>query len=316
MERIVFGRTNLKIAPIGFGAWGISGRDWGKTDDSQSKKAIHKAIDAGINFFDTADNYGWGHSENLIAEVLKERQDKHDIIIATKAGNNFYPYLDQKHNISPGNPDFSKKHLIFAVEQSLKRLNRDRIDILQLHSPSLSMVENEEAFEALEILKTQGKIKHAGWSIVSFAETEQSDMVEKYNELIDVIQVRYNLLERQAEDKILPVALKYNIGVIARIPLLFGFLSGKFTRKSKFGSDDHRSMNLSAEKLDSYLKQMELMEPFFSKNAQYTKAQLSLKFCISHPAVHVAIPGCKTEQQVMENIGAAYIPDSVNFNAF
>lgn len=314
MERIVLGRTNLKIAPIGFGAWGISGRDWGKTDDNQSKKAIHKAIDEGMNFFDTADNYGWGHSENLIAEVIKERQDKHDIIIATKAGNNFYPYLNQKHTISPGNPDYSKKHLIFAVEQSLKRLNRDRIDIVQLHSPSLSMVENEEAFEALEILKTQGKIKHAGWSIASFAETEQAGMVEKYNELMDVIQVRYNMLERQAEDKILPVALKYNIGVIARIPLLFGFLSGKFTRNSKFGPDDHRSMNLSAEKLDGYLQQMEVLEPFFTKHAKYSKAQLSLKFCISHPAVHVAIPGCKTEQQVMENIGAADIPDSVNFN--
>lgn len=309
------GKTNIEISSIGFGAWGISGRDWGKTDDEQSKRAIHKAIDEGITFFDTADNYGWGHSENLIAEVLNERSDKKKITIATKAGNNFYPYLNEKHGLSPGNPDYSKKHIVFAAEQSLKRLNVECIDILQLHSPSLEMIENEEAFEALQMLKEQGKIKHAGWSIQSFKECEQAAMVEKHHKLLDVIQVRYNLLEREAEKKILPIAKKYNIGVIARIPLLFGFLTGKFDKSSRFGSDDHRSMNLSPEKLELYLNQVENFQDFYKEHNQYSKAQLGLKFCISNPAVHVAIPGCKTEKQVLDNVAAGKITN-VNYSDY
>lgn len=307
MNYTALGKTGLKISTIGFGAWGISGRDWGITDDSESKAALHRAMDLGVTFVDTADNYGWGHSEKLVADVLKERSDRENIVIATKAGNDFYPFLNEKHKLSPVNWDFSKKHLIFAVEKSLGRLGVEQIDILQLHSPTLDMIKNEEAFEALEILKSQGKIKHAGWSIQSFMETEQTEMVEKYHDLIDVLQIRYNLFERQAEETLFPVAQKYNIGVIVRIPLLFGFLTGKFNKDSKFGADDHRSMNLSPEKLETYLKMLDRYDDFFTKNKQFTKAQLSLNFCVSHPAAHVVIPGCKNIAQVEDNVIAGNI---------
>ena len=307
MNHTILGKTGLKISKIGFGAWGISGRDWGSTDDKDSKTALHSAMDLGVTLIDTADNYGWGHSENLIADVLKERSDRKNIVIATKAGNNFYPFLDEKHKLSPVNWDFSKKHIIFAAENSLGRLGVEQIDILQLHSPTLDMIKNEEAFEALEILKSQGKIKHAGWSITSFKETEQTKMVEKYHELIDVLQIRYNLFERQAEEALFPVAQKYNIGVIVRIPLLFGFLTGKFDKDSQFGQDDHRSMNLSPEKLETYVNMLGLYDDFFMKNREYTKAQLSLNFCVSHPAAHVVIPGCKNTTQVEDNVVAGSI---------
>ncbi len=307
MNDVILGKTGLKISKIGFGAWGISGRDWGVTDDKNSKIALHRAMDLGVTFVDTADNYGWGHSENLIAEVLKERSDRENIVIATKAGNNFYPFMDEKHELSPVNWDFSKKHIIFAVEKSLERLGVEQIDILQLHSPSLDMIKNEEAFEALEILKSQGKIKHAGWSITSFKETEQTPMVEKYHDLIDVLQIRYNLFERQAEETLFPVAQKYNIGVIVRIPLLFGFLTGKFKRDSQFGQDDHRSMNLSPEKLRTYLEMLGHYDEFFEQNNEFSKAQLSLNFCVSHPAAHVVIPGCKNTAQVEDNVIAGSI---------
>jgi len=307
MNTTILGKSGLKISKIGFGAWGISGRDWGTTDDKDSKAALHKAMDLGVTFVDTADNYGWGHSENLIAEVLKERSDRENIVIATKAGNDFYPLMNENHKLSPVNWDFSKKHLIFAVEKSLARLGVEQIDILQLHSPSLDMIKNEEAFEALEILKSQGKIKHAGWSITSFKETEQTPIVEKYHELIDVLQIRYNLFERQAEETLFPVAQKYNIGVIVRIPLLFGFLTGKFNKDSQFGTDDHRSMNLSAKNLETYINMLGHYDDFFKQNSEYTKAQLSLNFCISHPAAHVVIPGCKTIRQVEDNVIAGSI---------
>jgi len=153
------GLNGPKISTVGFGAWGISGRDWGQTDDKKSKKAIHSALDAGVNFIDTADVYGFGHSEDLIRQVLDERTDKDNIVVATKAGNNFYPFIGQDLKTTPGNNDYSIKHLEFAVEQSLKRLNVEQLDILQLHSPELETLEQDEPWQALERLKNSGKIK-------------------------------------------------------------------------------------------------------------------------------------------------------------
>jgi aryl-alcohol dehydrogenase-like predicted oxidoreductase len=289
------------VSTVGFGAWGISGRDWGNTDDENSRKAIHAAIDSGINFIDTADVYGFGHSEELIRQVLDQRPDKEKIVIATKAGNNFYPFLGQNHKITPGNDDYSVKHLEFAAEQSLKRLNVEVLDILQLHSPGLEILERDEPWLALERLKKSGKIKHAGWSVQSFKETEQAHILERHHELIDVIQVRYNLLERQAEDVLFPLALKYGTGVIVRIPLLFGLLSGKFNQQSKFGENDHRRFNLAPEKLIVYMENLKIYEPLFNRYKQFSMAQLSLRFCISHPACHLVIPGGKNPAQVKEN---------------
>jgi aryl-alcohol dehydrogenase-like predicted oxidoreductase len=309
------GLKGPKISTVGFGAWGISGRDWGFTNDKNSRKAIHKALDAGVNFIDTADVYGFGHSEELISQVLDERPDKDDIVIASKAGNNFYPFIDQDFKITPANNDYSVKHLEFAVEQSLRRLNVEVLDILQLHSPGLDILEKDEPWQALERLKNSGKIKHAGWSVQSFQETSQAHILERHHELIDVIQVRYNLLEREAEDVLFPLALKYGTGVIVRIPLLFGLLAGKFNYKSTFGENDHRKFNLSPEKLKGYLEDFVRYKSVFDLNSNYSPAQLSLRFCISHPACHVVIPGGKTMSQVQENAVASDL-DFIPYETF
>ncbi len=305
MNYTKLGSKGPVISTVGFGAWGISGRDWGKTDDESSRKAISEALDAGVTFIDTADVYGFGHSEELIREVLSQRSDRDKIVIATKAGNNFYPYLGQQHKTTPANSDYSVKHLEFAAEQSLRRLNLEALDILQLHSPDLDILERDEPWLALERLKKAGKIKHAGWSVQSFMETEQSHILERHHDLLDVIQVRYNLLERKAEDVLFPLALKYGTGVIVRIPLLFGFLSGKFNSTSTFGDNDHRRFNLSPEKLAGYLRALESYQPVFNRYPDYSTAQLSLRFCISHPACHTVIPGSKTPVQVRENVAAS-----------
>ncbi|NWF88719.1 MAG: aldo/keto reductase [Ignavibacteriaceae bacterium] len=307
MNYINLGKSNLRISTISFGAWGISGRDWGTTDDEVSKKAINAALDNGVNLIDTADVYGFGHSEELIAQVLEERGEKNKIIIATKAGNNFYPFISSKHKTTPANPDYSQKHIIFAAEQSLKRLKRDYIDILQLHSPTTDLLKRDEPWLALEKLKKQGKILFAGLSVQSFKESEQAFILDEQKDILDTLQVRYNLLEREAEKKLFPKAIEHNMGVIVRIPLLFGLLSGKFNRLSTFGEDDHRQNNLSSEKLLVYLNQLDKMNTFFSKHSQFSMSQLSLCFCISHPACHAAIPGAKTETQVLENIAASEI---------
>jgi aryl-alcohol dehydrogenase-like predicted oxidoreductase len=146
-------------------------------------------------------------------------------------------------------------------------------------------------------------------------ETEQAHILERHHELLDVIQVRYNLLERKAEEVLFPMALKYGTGVIVRIPLLFGFLSGKFTGASTFGDNDHRRFNLSPDKLADYLQELEGYQPLFDKYPDYSTAQMSLRFCISHPACHTVIPGGKTPAQVRENVIASDL-DFIPYETF
>lgn len=292
------------VSTIGFGSWAIGGMNWGPTDDNVSKAALHAALDAGVTLIDTSDNYGHGHSEKLVAEVIAER-GKGNVVIATKAGTDFYhAKKSDDSGYGPMKPNSDRDYIIFAVEQSLRRLRVDCIDILQLHSHPTELLDRDDPWEALAILKQQGKIRHAGWSIASFKETEQSFLLERHGALIDVIQVRYNLLEREAEKVLFPLAMRLGVGVIVRIPILFGLLSGKFDRNSRFGEDDHRRMNLSPEKLDVYMRQIEGLQSFFATPGE-TMVQRALRFCITHPACHTAIPGGKTPRQVAENCAAS-----------
>jgi len=301
MEYKNLGNRGPKVSTVGFGAWAIGGMNWGKTDDEVSLAALNKAVDEGVTLIDTADVYGFGHSEELIAKLIKERGKK-NIVIATKAGNDFYnANNDDDKGYGAIKQTYTKDYIIFAAEQSLKRLNVDALDILQLHSPDLDKLEQDEPWLALEQLKKEGKILSAGFSIQSFKETEHAHILDKHHDLIDSIQVRYNLLEREAEKVLFPKAIKYGIGVIVRIPLLFGFLTGKFSKNSTFIAEDHRSMNLSQEKIVNYLEKLEKMKPLFEKYPDQTMGQVSLRFCISHPACQTVIPGAKTEKQVIEN---------------
>jgi len=295
------GARGPEISTIGFGAWAIGGMNWGKTDDEVSKKALRTAVEQGVTFIDTADVYGFGHSEDLIREILQE-QGKENIIVATKAGNDFYNSTQKDDKgYGPIRQNYAKDYLIGAAEKSLKRLGVDTLDILQLHSPDTEKLKREEPWEALARLKKDGKIRYAGWSVQSFKETAQAFVLDEHHQLIDCIQVRYNLLEREAEKELLPRAIKYSIGVIVRIPLLFGFLSGKFNDKTRFSEDDHRRMNLSPEKLKNYLQQLKKVKTVFKAYPRQSKVTTSLRFCLSHHACQTAIPGAKTAEQVREN---------------
>jgi len=301
MNYTQLGSCGPKVSTIGFGAWAIGGMNWGKTDDEVSKKALHEAIDQGVTLIDTADVYGHGHSERLISEVLKDHGKK-NLIIATKAGNDFYNATEaDNHGFGPIIQTYTKDYIIFAAEQSLKRLKVETLDILQLHSPNQANLEIDEPWLALEQLKKEGKIRHAGWSVQSFKETEHAYILDQHHDLLDVIQVRYNLFEREAEKVLLPKAMQYGIGVIVRIPLLFGFLTGKFNKNTRFGADDHRRMSLSPDKLETYLSSLDRLDPLFSRYPDQRKSLVSLRFCITHPACHTAIPGAKTPLQVREN---------------
>jgi aryl-alcohol dehydrogenase-like predicted oxidoreductase len=305
MQYTRLGKRGPQVSTIGFGAWAIGGMNWGPTDDDVSKRAILAALDQGVTLIDTADVYGFGHSEELIGQVLADH-GKGDVVVATKAGNDFYNAANTDDTgYGPIRQTYDKEYLIFAAEQSLQRLGIEAIDILQLHSPDLDKLERDDPWEALDTLKRAGKIRHAGFSVQSFQETEQAHIVDRHHELIDCIQVRHNLLEREAEKTLFPTAQRHGVGVIVRIPLLFGLLTGKFTRASRFGEDDHRRMNLSPEKLEANLLRLEAMKPLFDRFSGQTMTQVALRFCISHPACQTAIPGAKTPQQVADNCAAS-----------
>lgn len=301
MQTVQLGVRGPRVSRVGFGAWAIGGMNWGPTDDNVSLAALNAALDAGVTFIDTADVYGFGHSEELIARLIRERKPR-NLIIATKAGNDFYnaSAADDK-GFGPIRQNYDRQHIIFAAEQSLRRLGVDTLDILQLHSGDLAQLEREEPWEALAELKRTGKIRCAGWSVQSFQETAQAHVLDTRHEVLDVLQVRYNVLERAAEDVLFPKAEQYGLGVIVRIPLLFGLLAGKFTRDARFGEDDHRRMNLSPEKLAAHLTQLEDLGPWYAGFTGESMAQVSLRFCISHPACHTVIPGAKTPEQAREN---------------
>jgi len=312
VDTIRLGERGPEVSRVGFGAWAIGGLDWGPTDDAASAAALGQALDDGVRLFDTADVYGRGHSEELVARAVRGRDD---VLVATKAGNDFYnATAEDDHGYGPIRSNTDREFLVFAAEQSLRRLGVDRLDLLQLHSPPTELLERDDPWDALAQLRREGKVRFAGWSVASFKETEQAYLLERHADLIDVVQVRYNLLEREAEHELLPKALELGIGVIVRIPLLFGLLTGKFTRETRFGTGDHRRFNLEPGKLARYLDELEALQWLFAAFPQQSRAQVSLRFCLSHPACHVVIPGGKTRAQVAENDAAGSLgplPDDV-----
>jgi len=284
------GKTNLLISEIGFGAWAISGRGYGPTDDKESIRALHKALDLGVNFIDTADIYGDGHSEELIGRVLRERGDK-QTVIATKFGWDFYRDGGIRSNLK-------RNYISFALEKSLKRLGREWIDIYQIHNSKPDDIERDNVYETLDELKKQGKIRFYGVSAYYLEDAIEAIKTVKP----DTIQIIYNILEPEAGEKLFPLAIKNDIGIMAREPLASGLLTGKYNENSSFPKTDHRH-GWSKKFLEEGAKKVSRLK-FLEKEGQ-TLIQAALRFSLSHKAVSVVIPGAKTVRQVEENISAA-----------
>jgi aryl-alcohol dehydrogenase-like predicted oxidoreductase len=300
MRTRTLGRTEIKVSEVGFGAWAIGGTaslgqfqiGWGKVDDSESIRAIEAAFELGIDFFDTADVYGAGHSEELLAKVFSTRRDQ--VVIASKGGN-----LTDKHG--QWQKDFSGEFLSQRVEDSLRRLKSDYIDLYQLHTPSTGE-QLEQALanaETLDRLVEQGKIRAYGISIGPL-EHGLRQIEAGYG---STIQVVYNILQREPEKELLPKAKEAKIGIIPRVPLAYGFLTGKFTKDSTFGPDDHRSHSVPPEKLRDWVEKTDRLKPIAAE-VGISMPQLALQYILAHEAVSVVIPGAKSEQQVKQNAAA------------
>jgi aryl-alcohol dehydrogenase-like predicted oxidoreductase len=299
MQYRTLGRTGLRISEVGFGAWAIGGPaklgeveiGWGEVDDALSLRAIEAAYDAGVTFFDTADAYGAGRSEVLIGKALNPKRDR--VVIATKAGN---------RTTADGQwvKDFSKSWILEAIDASLTRLGMDYVDLYQLHSGTDTAQYRDETFEALEALKTAGKIRFYGISVGPCA---HGPWVVR-NTPADTIQVVYNMLEREPETELLPMAQEKGIGIIARVPLASGFLTGKFTPETRFAPNDHRSRTYPPEKIRTMVTQIGKLD-FLTEGKGKTLAQAALQYCLAHPAVSAVIPGAKTPEQARANAAAS-----------
>lgn len=297
-----FGRTGRSVKEIGFGAWAI-GAAWGKVDDSESVAALHAALDAGLDFIDTADVYGDGHSERLIAKVLKERGGERPFV-ATKAGRRLPQQTVE---------GYSADNLSAWIERSLKNLEVDTLDLVQLHCPPTDAYYHPEIFERMDRLVEQGKLRHYGVSVERVEEALKA--IEYPN--VQSVQIIYNAFRLRPAELFFREAQRKNVAVIARVPLASGLLSGKFKAETKFEADDHRQFNRHGEAFDvgetfsgvPYevgLAAVEKLRPLVQGDA--TLAQFALRWILMDEAVTVVIPGAKNPQQALANIGAASLP--------
>lgn len=289
------GKTGLTVSEIGFGAWAIGGDEWGPVNDEHSIAAMKTAIEHGVNFIDTADVYGLGHSEKLVAQVIKKHRN--DIVLSTKGG------LIGHHYDPDREPVYDTAEKIIAVfETSLLRLQTDYIDVYFCHIWWDKKEETEAFLRAFEILKRDGKVRAVGVS------THDLQYIKKFNQYgeIDVVQLDYSILNRAPENDILPYLQEKNLGAVIRGPLKMGILTGKFTDQTTFPDGDLRQDWPKETWFQDDLQKVEQLRSLSNPNR--TLGQVALRYVLSHPAVSVAIPGAKTAHQATENAAASVRP--------
>lgn len=301
MEYRQLGSTGYEVSAISFGAWAIGG-SWGTVKDDESLAALHTAIDNGVNFIDTADVYGDGRSEKLIAQVLKERSE--DIIVATKAGRRLNPHMADGYN---------RENLTAFIERSLKNLDVEALDIVQLHCPPTDVYYRPEVFGVLDDLKQQGKIKHYG---VSVEKVEEALKAIEYDG-VETVQIIFNMFRLRPSELFFEQAQLRDVGILARVPLASGLLTGKMTRQTEFEADDHRNFNRHGESFDVGETFSGVDYDMGVKTADeikqlvpdgVTMAQFALRYILMYDAITCAIPGAKNPQQAQDNAIAADLP--------
>lgn len=289
------GKTNLRVSVIGMGTWQLGG-EWGKDfEQREVDEMFDAARDVGINFIDTAECYGDHLSEQLIGGAIA--RDRANWVVATKFGHKFHGHMKRTDERSP-------RDAVEQLEASLKALRTDHVDLLQYHSLADAEFENAELQQTLIRLKQQGKVRHIGNSIRGNADDRQTKRSVEAE--VEALQVIYNRLDRRPEERDFPYAREHDLGVLARVPLASGFLSGKYKPGATFSDDDTRA-GYTREQIDEKLREVERIARE-EVPAGVPMAQWALAWCLQHPAVSAVIPGCKNVEQVRSNAAAADLP--------
>jgi aryl-alcohol dehydrogenase-like predicted oxidoreductase len=301
MNYRTLGRTGWKVSEVSFGAWGIGG-SWGEVDDTESLAALHRAVDRGVNFIDTADVYGMGRSERLIAQLMRDRGG--EIVIATKAGRRLSPHTAAGYN---------EQNLTAFIEDSLRNLATDCLDLVQLHCPPTDVYYRPEVFGAMDRLMEAGKIRYYGVSVERVEEALKA--IEYPN--VQTVQIIFNCFRHRPAELFFEQARKRRAGILARVPLASGLLTGRLTRDSQFAKSDHRNFNRHGEAFDvgetfsgvDYETALDAVEEIRGLLPEgVTMAQFALRWILMFDAVTCAIPGGKRPAQVEENCAASDLP--------
>jgi len=301
MHYRTLGRTGWQVSEISFGAWAI-GSAWGTVDDRESMAALHRAIDLGVNFIDTADAYGDGRSERLVGQLRRERPET--IYVATKAGRRLSPHTADGYNA---------QNLSAFVERSLANLGTDSLDLLQLHCPPPQVYYRPEVFDVLDRLRESGKLRYYGVSV----ETVEEALKAIEYPGVQTVQIIFNLFRRRPAELFFGEAQKRQVGILARVPLASGLLSGRMSTATHFPDNDHRNFNRHGERFDvgetfsgvdfaTGLRAVEELRALLPSGA--TLAQFALRWILMHDAVTCAIPGGKRPAQIEENMAASDLP--------
>lgn len=295
------GKTGFEVSEISLGTWQL-GEGWGSVSEKDAIRVLETAIDSGVNFFDTADVYGDGRSERFIAQALNARREK--IYVATKAGRRLQPHTPEGYN---------KKNLAEFVERSLKNLKREALDLVQLHCPPTEVYYRPDVFSALEELKQSGKILHYG---VSVEKVEEAIKATEFAGLATV-QIIFNLFRQRPAELFFPLASKRDVGILVRLPLASGLLTGKINKETQFAADDHRSYNRFGERFDrgETFSGVDLDVAFDAVEqirahlpAGVSMAAFAMRWILQREEVSCVIPGARNERQVTENARASHLP--------
>lgn len=302
MKYRTLGSTGYEVSEIGFGAWAI-GADWGNVDDETAMAALHAAVDNGVNFIDTADVYGDGRSERFVARLVRERSDA-DLVVATKAGRRLDPHTAD---------GYTGENIERFVDRSLTNLRTDTLDLVQLHCPPTDVYYRPELFEALDGIKAKGKIRHYG---VSVERVEEATKAIEYPG-VETVQIIYNMLRQRPAERFFDLAQASDVGIIVRVPLASGLLSGRMTSATVFAADDHRAYNRNGEAFDvgetfagvPFEVGLQAVDELADAKPEVaTMAQFALRWILMSGAVSTAIPGAKSPEQAISNAAVSDLP--------
>jgi aryl-alcohol dehydrogenase-like predicted oxidoreductase len=291
------GRTGLVVSEVGFGAWAIGGGMWGHADDATSLAALQRALDLGVALIDTAIVYGEGRSERLVGQAVRGRKER--IVVCTKV-----PPLNLRWPARPDTPvedAFPARHIRASCEYSLKNLGLDAIDVLQLHVWAPAWAGANEWWDEMQRLKSEGKIRHVGISINDHEPASALEVIRRGR--VEVVQVVHNIFEQSPEDALLPLCAERGVGVLARVPLDEGALTGKLRRDTVFPPGDFRARYFAGRRLDETVERVEALR--WLERPGRTLAQAALGFVLGHPAVSSVIPGMRDVAQAEMNVAAA-----------